>query len=96
MPKSALAGLLRQQKQPNLIKKLTKKLTKIQKKPGHFEGKFWVWGDGKKTHINFLRMSITTKRPMPPGFYKFCANSKNPGLIKMGKVAKHFKLKELR
>jgi len=72
------------------------KLTKLQKEPGHFAGKFWIWGDKKKTHINFLRMSIRTKRPMPPGFFEFCAASKDPGLIKMGKVAKTLKIKEMK
>lgn len=71
------------------------KLTTAQKKDGHWDGKFWVWGDKKKSHVNFIRMSITTKRRMPPGFYKACAESGDPGLIKMGLVAKKFKLKEL-
>lgn len=72
------------------------KLNKLQKKPGHFAGKFWIWGDKKKTHISFLRMSIRTRRPLPPGFYKFCSDSEDPGVIKMGKVAKALKIKEMK
>ena len=85
----------------NLLKKLSKsknvlKMTKKQKLPGHWEGKFWVWGDKKKTHVNFIRMSITTKRAVPPGFYEACEKSKDAGVIKMGKVAKKFGCKELK
>ena len=96
MAKSGLKSLLKPAKKSSILKKLTKfPLTEIQKKPGHFDGKFWVWGDKKKTHINFIRMSMRTNRPLPPGFYKACAESGDPGLIKMGKVAEHHKLKEM-
>ncbi len=70
-------------------------LTAEQKKPGHFEGKFWVWADGKKTHVRFIHMAMRTYKRIPPGFYAACEESKDPGLIKMGVIAKKRKLKEM-
>jgi hypothetical protein len=64
------------------------KLTSEQLEPGHFEGRFWIWGDGKKTHIKFIQMAMRTYRKLPPGFYK-------EAVLKMGIIAKKFKLKEM-
>ena len=76
-------------------KKPKPKLTSEQLEPGHFEGKFWTWGDGKKTHIKFIQMAMRTYRKLPPGFYKECEKSKDPAVLKMGIIAKKFKLKEM-
>lgn len=76
-------------------KKKAIKLEPEQKAPGHFEGKYWVWADGKRTHVKYIQMAMRSKKPLPPGFYEACEKSKDPALIKMGKIAKHFKIKEM-
>ncbi len=78
-----------------MAKKKMVVLTTEQKAPGHFEGKFWIWADGKKTHVRFIHMAMRTMKKVPPGFLKACEESEDPGLIKMGVIAKKRKLKEL-
>lgn len=80
--------LLRQSKQKV-------QLTADQKKIGHFAGKFWIWGDKKKTHIKYIQMAIRSKKQLPPGFYEACSKDPNPSVIHMGKVAKDLKIKEM-
>jgi len=70
-------------------------LTAAQKKVGHFAGKFWIWGDKKKTHIKYIQMAIRSRKHLPPGFYKACEKDINPSVVHMGKVAKRLKIKEM-
>ncbi len=71
-------------------------LTEDQQIPGHFDGQYWVWGDGKKTLVTIIRQHMKAKRPLPPGFYKACEESKVSNIVKMGKVAKDLGLKEIK
>jgi len=70
-------------------------LTTAQKKVGHFAGKFWIWGDKKKTHIKYIQMAIRSRKQLPPGFYKACSRDTNPSVKHMGKVAKTLKIREM-
>jgi len=81
--------LLRQSKQQV-------QLTAAQKKVGHFAGKFWIWGDKKKTHIKYIQMAIRSKKQLPPGFYKACSKDINSSVIHMGKVAKKLNIREMK
>lgn len=71
-------------------------LTAAQKKVGHFAGKFWIWGDEKRTHIKYIQMAIRSKKQLPPGFYEACAKDENASVKHMGKVAKDLKIKEMK
>ena len=71
-------------------------LSKEQKIEGHFDGAFWVWGDGKKTLVTIIRQHMRAKRPLPPGFYKACEDSKTDNIVKMGNIAKDLGLKEMK
>jgi len=43
---------------------------KESKKPhGHFEGTYWVWPNGQRTHVRFIDKAIRQMRPLPRGFY---------------------------
>lgn len=64
-------------------------------KPGHVEGKSWVWGDGKVTLFKFLQQGVMQKKPLPPGFYKACETSSSPSLKKLATIAKKFEIHEL-
>jgi len=83
--------LLTKQRKKTLIK-----LPPEKQAPGHLEGKWWVWADGKRTHIKYIQMAMRSYKPLPPGFYKACDESKDPGVIKMGLIAKKFKIKEMK
>lgn len=87
-PKWGLA-LLRQSKQQV-------QLTSAQKKVGHFAGKFWIWGDKKKTHIKYIQMAIRSRKQLPPGFYKACSKDINPSVTHMGRVAKKLSIREMK
>ena len=71
------------------------KLITAQKKAGHFAGKFWIWGDKKKTHIKYIQMAIRSRKRLPPGFYKACSRDTNPSVKHMGKVAKKLTIREM-
>ncbi len=40
-----------------------------EKPHGHFSGAFWVWPNGKKTHVRFIDLAIRQMKPLPRGFY---------------------------
>ena len=65
------------------------------RKHGYIEGAFWIWGDGKKTHLRFLREGVITLKKLPPGFYKAVESSDSKPLKHMANVAKKRGLKEL-
>jgi len=76
--------------------KVEVKLTAAQKKVGKFAGKFWIWGDKKKTHIKYIQMAIRSRKHLPPGFYKACSRDTNPSVIHMGRVAKKLSIREMK
>ncbi len=65
-------------------------------KPGHVDGKMWVWGDGKLTSMKFLHEAMMRKRPLPPGFYQAFENSPNPSHKLMATIARERGIKELK
>ncbi len=67
-----------------------------QKKAGDFSGKFWVWGDGKKTHIKYIQMAIRSRKRLPPGFYKACEKDENASVKHMASIAKKLKIREMK
>ncbi len=71
-------------------------LSTAQKKAGHFSGKFWIWGDKKRTHIKYIQMAIRSKKLLPPGFYKACEKDKNPSVKHMSRIALKLKIKEMK
>jgi len=91
MGKKGWGLLLTKQRKKTLIK-----LPPEKQAPGHFEGKWWVWADGTRTHIKYIQMAMRSYKPLPPGFYKACNESKDPAVIKMGKIAEKFKIKEMK
>lgn len=70
----------------------SKQVTKSE--TGHIDGQFWIWPDGKRTHIRFLQEAVITKRPLPPGFYKEAKKSKSQAIKHMASVAKNRGVKE--
>jgi len=54
-------------------------------KLGKLKGEYWVWPDGKKTHLRFIGIAVSRYRPLPKGFYEAAkkANRKNLNLLVM-------------
>lgn len=64
--------------------------------PGHLENGYWVWGDGLRTRLNFMRNVFLTKNgKLPPGFYKAVENSNHGAMKHLCKVAKDKGIVEL-
>lgn len=38
-------------------------------KTGKLEGNYWVWPDGRKTHLRFISQAVSRMRPLPKGFF---------------------------
>lgn len=73
--------------------KIDDKPPKDDKPHGHFEGTYWVWPNGQKTHVRFIDIAIRKMKPLPRGFYEeaeketYLTNMKN-----MLRKAKQLKL----
>lgn len=57
-----------------------------------FERPYYIWENGKKTHIRFIQDAIKRGLPLPIGFYKAAKNSKDRGIQKLHQVAHTRKL----
>ena len=44
--------------------------TKPKAKKGKLEGNYWVWPDGRMTHMTFVNLAVRRMRPLPYGFYE--------------------------
>lgn len=66
-----------------------KKATKGKAK---FERPYYIWENGKKTHMRFIQKAIMQSNPLPIGFYEAAKNSKDRGILKLLQVAKSRKL----
>ncbi len=77
--------------------RITKKVTsKSKNKSGTLEGEFWVWPDGKKTHMHHIGMAVRQQKGLPQGFYVEAEKvmKDNPNLALLVNKAKHLKLKD--
>jgi hypothetical protein len=61
---------------------------------GHWELPYWVFANGKKTHLRHINYGVIRKREIPSGFYKASEGSQNFHIHKMLLAAKKLKLKE--
>lgn len=55
---------------------------------------YWVWPDGRKTHLRFIGEAIRKIRPLPFGFYKEAERVNMNNLNIMVHAAKQLKLKD--
>ncbi len=58
-----------------------------------FERPYYIWENGKKTHIRFIQLAIQRGHPLPIGFYEAAKNNKDKGILRMLQVAKIRKIK---
>lgn len=62
---------------------------RVQKiKHGKIDGLFWVWPDGKKTHLRFLNDAVTKFFALPVGFYDEVKKSDSVNLKNLVIIAK--------
>jgi hypothetical protein len=57
-----------------------------------FERPYYIWENGKKTHMRFIQKAIMQSNPLPIGFYEAAKNSTDKGIQKLYQVAKSRKL----
>lgn len=52
-------------------------------KVGKLDGPYWVWPDGKRTHLRFITEAVQKKRNLPKGFYAAAkkANRNNLNIV---------------
>ena len=43
---------------------------KTQTTTGKIENGFWIWPDGRKTHLRFIAIAVSKMRPLPVGFFE--------------------------
>jgi len=67
--------------------KKSKVKEKITKKLPRFEGKYYIWENGKKTHIVFIQNAIKRGNSLPVGFYKAAEKSTDRGVKTLLRVA---------
>lgn len=48
-----------------------------------FEGHFYLWENGQKTHTRFIQLAIQRGEPLPEGFYKAAEKSNVLGIKNM-------------
>lgn len=63
-------------------------------KSGKLKGEYWVWPDGRKTHLRFIGIAVSKMRHLPKGFYKEAEKADRPNLNLLVKKAKSLKLKD--
>lgn len=61
---------------------------KVKLVKAKFERPYYIWENGKKTHMRFIQIAIQRKHPLPVGFYDAAKASKDKGIQKMYEVAK--------
>jgi len=60
-----------------------------------FERPYYIWENGKKTHMRFIQKAIMQSNPLPIGFYEAAKNSTDRGIQKLHQVATTRKLKAI-
>lgn len=61
---------------------------KVKLVKAKFERPYYIWENGKKTHMKFIQLAIQRGHPLPVGFYDAAKVSKDKGIQKMYEVAK--------
>ena len=61
---------------------------------GKISGGYWVWPNGSRTHLRFIKMTVTRKQALPVGFYDEVEShhAENENLMRMVDAAKEFGL----
>ena len=61
------------------------KLTKKKKsKSPQILGSYFIWPDGKKTHIRYIYNAVTKGRPLPKGLFKLA--DADPKLVNLRRI----------
>ena len=71
------------------------KFNEKQNKPaGTISQGYWVWPNGSRTHLRFIKMTVTRKQALPVGFYDEVEShhAENENLMRMVHAAKEFGL----
>ena len=61
---------------------------------GKLEGQYWVWPDGTKTHLRFIKEAVMKKRALPKGIYAAAEKLNLPNLNHLMRKAKSLGLKD--
>lgn len=61
---------------------------------GRIESPYWVWTDGRKTHLNFIVMAIRKMKSLPHGFYDEAERVNINNINMMAAKAKSMDLKD--
>lgn len=69
------------------------KIAKESIPTGKLEGEFWVWPDGRKTHLRFIGIAVSRYKPLPVGFYKEAKKADRINLNLLVAKAEHLGLK---
>ena len=70
-----------------------KKTPVTTKGTAKFERPYYIWENGKKTHMVFIQNAIKQGKPLPIGFYEAAKNNPDRGIQKLYQVATTRKLK---
>lgn len=68
--------------------KVKEELVTITKHTARFEGKYYIWENGMKTHIVFIQNAIKRGNSLPIGFYEAAENCQLRGVKTLLRVAK--------
>lgn len=66
----------------------------MAKKVARIEGSYYIWPNGKRTHIRYIYESVAKKRNLPKGFYALAKKLNYPNLNKLVTAAKAQGLKD--
>jgi len=76
----------------NKIAKEALALADIEKTHGKIKDGYWVWPDGRKTHMRFVAKAVSKYKNLPLGFYKEALKQKSNNLNLLVAKAKHLGL----
>ena len=62
----------------------SKKPKKEKSKLPQILGSYFIWPDGKKTHIRYIYNAVTKGRPLPKGLFKLV--DKDPTLVNLRRI----------
>lgn len=66
----------------------------IEKPHGKIENGFWVWPDGKRTHMRFIAKAVSKYKNLPLGFYKEALKQNSHNMNLLVAKAKSLELKD--
>ncbi len=77
------------------LSKALKMSSVVPKVPvGTLEGEYWIWPDGRKTHLRFIGIAVSKMRPLPKGFYAAAKKANRINLNLLVTKAQSLKLKD--